>query len=150
MLVIKIFSKRNKVLERERSVRKFVQRGLIFCKEWSSIYRHENPTVTGGGFFLGYSAVAKAFRVFNILRQEMEETYHVTFNKADEVITQTSTGGDEIKFNENKSFPDDEFLVPRCSHSQSIGNDDHLPYVPVFVPFSTNNIIIPGTLFLVT
>ncbi|GJY33522.1 hypothetical protein Tco_0417991 [Tanacetum coccineum] len=25
-----------------------MQRGLIFCKEWSSIYRHENPTVTGG------------------------------------------------------------------------------------------------------
>ncbi|GJY88044.1 retrovirus-related pol polyprotein from transposon TNT 1-94, partial [Tanacetum coccineum] len=31
------------------------------------------------GFFLGYSPVAKAFRVFNIRRQEMEETYHVTF-----------------------------------------------------------------------
>ncbi|GKE21627.1 retrovirus-related pol polyprotein from transposon TNT 1-94 [Tanacetum coccineum] len=31
------------------------------------------------GFFLGYSLVAKAFRVFNIRRQEMEETVHVTF-----------------------------------------------------------------------
>ncbi|GJX19621.1 retrovirus-related pol polyprotein from transposon TNT 1-94 [Tanacetum coccineum] len=31
------------------------------------------------GFFLGYSLVAKAFRVFNIKRQEKEETYHVTF-----------------------------------------------------------------------
>ncbi|GJR59550.1 hypothetical protein Tco_1501712 [Tanacetum coccineum] len=31
-------------------MRKFVQRGLIFCKEWSSIYRQENSTVTGGGF----------------------------------------------------------------------------------------------------
>nr|GEX08015.1 hypothetical protein [Tanacetum cinerariifolium] len=49
MLVIKIFSKRKKVLERERSVRKFVQRGLIFCKGWSSIYRQEIPAVTGGG-----------------------------------------------------------------------------------------------------
>ncbi|GJX79198.1 retrovirus-related pol polyprotein from transposon TNT 1-94 [Tanacetum coccineum] len=44
-------------------------------------------------FFLGYSLVAKAFRVFNIRRQEMEETYHVTFNEADEVFTQTSTEG---------------------------------------------------------
>ncbi|GJW84025.1 hypothetical protein Tco_0157170, partial [Tanacetum coccineum] len=35
-------------------------------------------------FFLGYSLVAKAFRVFNIIRQEMEETYHVTFNELDE------------------------------------------------------------------
>nr|GEV18102.1 retrovirus-related Pol polyprotein from transposon TNT 1-94 [Tanacetum cinerariifolium] len=32
------------------------------------------------GFFLGYSPVAKAFRVFNIRRQEMEETFHVTFS----------------------------------------------------------------------
>nr|GEV55439.1 hypothetical protein [Tanacetum cinerariifolium] len=49
MLVIKIFCERKKVLERQRSVRKFVQRGLIFCKEWSSIYKQENPTVTGDG-----------------------------------------------------------------------------------------------------
>ncbi|GKD18640.1 retrovirus-related pol polyprotein from transposon TNT 1-94, partial [Tanacetum coccineum] len=33
------------------------------------------------GFFLGYSPVAKAFRVFNIKRQEMEETVHVTFGE---------------------------------------------------------------------
>ncbi|GKC41933.1 hypothetical protein Tco_1059655 [Tanacetum coccineum] len=26
-----------------------MQRGLIFCKEWSSIYRQENPMFTGGG-----------------------------------------------------------------------------------------------------
>ncbi|GJW03081.1 retrovirus-related pol polyprotein from transposon TNT 1-94 [Tanacetum coccineum] len=26
-----------------------MQRGLIFCKEWSSIHRQENPTVTGDG-----------------------------------------------------------------------------------------------------
>ncbi|GJT44021.1 retrovirus-related pol polyprotein from transposon TNT 1-94 [Tanacetum coccineum] len=30
------------------------------------------------GFFLGYSPVAKAFRVFNIRGQEIEETYHIT------------------------------------------------------------------------
>ncbi|GJU69818.1 zinc finger, CCHC-type containing protein [Tanacetum coccineum] len=43
------------------------------------------------------SAVAKAFRVFNIRRKEMEETYHVTFNEADEVITQTSIEGIPLK-----------------------------------------------------
>ncbi|GJW38435.1 retrovirus-related pol polyprotein from transposon TNT 1-94 [Tanacetum coccineum] len=56
-----------------------------------------------GFFFLRCSLVAKAFRVFNIRRQEMEETYYVTFNEADEVITQTSIEGDEINFNENRS-----------------------------------------------
>ncbi|GJW06291.1 retrovirus-related pol polyprotein from transposon TNT 1-94 [Tanacetum coccineum] len=38
------------------------------------------------GFFLGYFLVAKAFRVFNIRRQEMEETFHVTFSEDDEEI----------------------------------------------------------------
>ncbi|GJR81338.1 retrovirus-related pol polyprotein from transposon TNT 1-94 [Tanacetum coccineum] len=33
------------------------------------------------GYFLRYSLVAKAFRVFNIKRQEIEETFHVTFNE---------------------------------------------------------------------
>ncbi|GJW67427.1 retrovirus-related pol polyprotein from transposon TNT 1-94 [Tanacetum coccineum] len=65
------------------------------------------------GFFLGYSLVAKAFRVFNIRRQEMEETCHVTFNEDDEAISQSSTEGDAINFNKNRSFPDDEFLEPR-------------------------------------
>ncbi|GKD17765.1 retrovirus-related pol polyprotein from transposon TNT 1-94 [Tanacetum coccineum] len=65
------------------------------------------------GFFLGYSPVAKAFRVFNIRRQEMEETIHVTFSEDDEAVSQSSTEGDAINFNENKSFLDDEFLKPR-------------------------------------
>nr|GFB36209.1 retrovirus-related Pol polyprotein from transposon TNT 1-94 [Tanacetum cinerariifolium]GFB37191.1 retrovirus-related Pol polyprotein from transposon TNT 1-94 [Tanacetum cinerariifolium] len=42
------------------------------------------------GFFLGFSPVVKAFRVFNIRRQEMEETYHVTFSADDEAISQSS------------------------------------------------------------
>nr|GEU37102.1 cysteine-rich RLK (receptor-like protein kinase) 8 [Tanacetum cinerariifolium] len=63
------------------------------------------------GFFLGYSEVAKTFRVFNIRRKEKEEMYHVTFNEADEVITQTIIEGDEINFNENRFFPNDEFLA---------------------------------------
>nr|GEW96516.1 hypothetical protein [Tanacetum cinerariifolium] len=49
------------------------------------------------------------------------------------------TKGDEINFNENKSFPDDEYLVPR-NPSQITRNDDHLPYVPAFDPLLTNNI----------
>ncbi|GKD88331.1 retrovirus-related pol polyprotein from transposon TNT 1-94 [Tanacetum coccineum] len=43
------------------------------------------------GFFLGYSPVAKAFRVFNIRRQEMEEIIHVTFSEDDEAISSEVT-----------------------------------------------------------
>nr|GEX44106.1 retrovirus-related Pol polyprotein from transposon TNT 1-94 [Tanacetum cinerariifolium] len=95
------------------------------------------------GFFLGYSLVTKAFRVFNIRRQEMEETDHVTFSKDDEAITKSSIEGDAINFNENRSFSDDEFLIPRSKVSQSSGKDDYFPYVHAYDPLSTNNITIP-------
>ncbi|GJV75496.1 retrovirus-related pol polyprotein from transposon TNT 1-94 [Tanacetum coccineum] len=38
------------------------------------------------GYFLGYSFVSKAFRVFNA-RQQVEETYHVTFDESMEAIS---------------------------------------------------------------
>ncbi|GKA35236.1 retrovirus-related pol polyprotein from transposon TNT 1-94 [Tanacetum coccineum] len=95
------------------------------------------------GFFLVYSPVAKAFRVFNIRRQKMEETYHVTFSEDDDAISQSSTEGDAINFNENRSFPDGEFLEPRKKITQRSGNNTHLPYIPAYAPFSSNNINIP-------
>ncbi|GJT85709.1 retrovirus-related pol polyprotein from transposon TNT 1-94 [Tanacetum coccineum] len=72
------------------------------------------------GFFLGYSPMAKAFMVFNIRRQEMEETVHVTFSEDDEAISQ------------NRSFPDDEFLEPRSKVTQCTGNIKYFPYKPAY------------------
>nr|GEV01226.1 hypothetical protein [Tanacetum cinerariifolium] len=79
-------------------------------------------------FFLGYSPVAKAFRVLDIKRQEMEETFHVTFSKDDEAISQSSTEGDAINFNEVRSFPDDEFNKPRTSDTLCNANIEYFPY----------------------
>ncbi|GJY67030.1 retrovirus-related pol polyprotein from transposon TNT 1-94 [Tanacetum coccineum] len=84
------------------------------------------------GFFLGYSQVAKAFRVFNIRRQEMEEIVHVTFSEDDEAISQSSTEGDAINFNENRSFLDDEFLELRSEVTQCPGNTKYFPYIPAY------------------
>ncbi|GJV87413.1 retrovirus-related pol polyprotein from transposon TNT 1-94 [Tanacetum coccineum] len=62
------------------------------------VFRGRSPDtqllLSDDGFFLGYSLVDKAFRVFNIRRQEMEETYHVTFNDDDEAISKSNTEGD--------------------------------------------------------
>ncbi|GKB28704.1 retrovirus-related pol polyprotein from transposon TNT 1-94 [Tanacetum coccineum] len=77
------------------------------------------------GFFLGYSSVAKTSRVFNIRRKEMEETVHVTFSEDDEAISQSSTEGDAINFNENRSFPDDEFIEPRSKDTQCSVNIEY-------------------------
>ncbi|GJT13998.1 retrovirus-related pol polyprotein from transposon TNT 1-94 [Tanacetum coccineum] len=84
------------------------------------------------GFFLGYSRVAKAFRVFNIRRQEMKETVHVTFSEYDEAISQSSTKGDAINFDENRSFPDDEFPEPRSKVTQCSANIEYFPYIPAY------------------
>ncbi|GKB87868.1 hypothetical protein Tco_0960140 [Tanacetum coccineum] len=76
--------------------------------------------------FLRYSLVANAFRVFNIRRQEMEETYHVTFNKVDEVITHTSIEADEHPVhNESDEFKPAENL-DNISEAHNISDDVNL------------------------
>ncbi|GJX81375.1 retrovirus-related pol polyprotein from transposon TNT 1-94 [Tanacetum coccineum] len=62
------------------------------------------------GYFLGYSFVSKAFRVFNTRRQQVEETYHVTFDESMEAIRFTNTSQDEIGFDDSSRYPPDEFL----------------------------------------
>nr|GEU61532.1 hypothetical protein [Tanacetum cinerariifolium] len=62
----------------------------------------------------------------------MEETVFVTFNEDDEVISQSSTEGDAINFNENRSFPDDEFLKPRSKVNQFPVNIKYFPYIPTY------------------
>nr|GEY83853.1 retrovirus-related Pol polyprotein from transposon TNT 1-94 [Tanacetum cinerariifolium] len=62
------------------------------------------------GYFLGHSSVSKAFRVYNIRRQQIEETYHVTFNESMEAIRFTNTSVDEIGIDDSSRYPPDEFL----------------------------------------
>ncbi|GJZ40232.1 retrovirus-related pol polyprotein from transposon TNT 1-94 [Tanacetum coccineum] len=62
------------------------------------------------GYFLGYFFVSKAFRVFNTIRQKVEETYHVTFDESVKAIRFTNTSVDEIGINDSTRYPPDEFL----------------------------------------
>ncbi|GJT45403.1 retrovirus-related pol polyprotein from transposon TNT 1-94 [Tanacetum coccineum] len=62
------------------------------------------------GYFLGYSFVSKAFRVFNTRRQQIEETYHVTFGESMEAIRFTHTSKDEIGIDDSSRYPPDEFV----------------------------------------
>ncbi|GJV50128.1 retrovirus-related pol polyprotein from transposon TNT 1-94 [Tanacetum coccineum] len=62
------------------------------------------------GYFLGYLFVSKAFRVFNIRRQQVEEIYHVTFDESMEAIRFTNTSVDEIGIDDSLRYPPDEFL----------------------------------------
>nr|GEX30350.1 retrovirus-related Pol polyprotein from transposon TNT 1-94 [Tanacetum cinerariifolium] len=62
------------------------------------------------GYFLGYSSVSKAFRVYNTRRQQIEETYHVTFDESMEAIRFTNTSVNEIGIDDSSRYPPDEFL----------------------------------------
>ncbi|GJT09119.1 retrovirus-related pol polyprotein from transposon TNT 1-94 [Tanacetum coccineum] len=62
------------------------------------------------GYFLGYSFISKAFRVFNTRRQQIEETYHVTFDESMEAISFTNTSEDEIGIDDSSKYPPNEFI----------------------------------------
>ncbi|GKE09305.1 retrovirus-related pol polyprotein from transposon TNT 1-94 [Tanacetum coccineum] len=51
-----------------------------------------------------------AFRVFNTRRQQIEETYHVTFDESMEAIRFTNTSEDEIRIDDSSKYPPDEFI----------------------------------------
>ncbi|GKA67397.1 retrovirus-related pol polyprotein from transposon TNT 1-94 [Tanacetum coccineum] len=57
------------------------------------------------GYFLGYSCNSKAFRFFNTRRQQIEETYQVTFDESIEAIGFTNTSVDEIGIDDSSRYP---------------------------------------------
>ncbi|GJS11792.1 retrovirus-related pol polyprotein from transposon TNT 1-94 [Tanacetum coccineum] len=61
------------------------------------------------GYFLGYSFNSKDFKVFNTRRQQIEETYHVTFDESIEAIRFTNTLVDEIRIDNSSRYPPDEY-----------------------------------------
>ncbi|GJX52705.1 retrovirus-related pol polyprotein from transposon TNT 1-94 [Tanacetum coccineum] len=64
------------------------------------------------GYFLGYSLVSKAFRVFNTRRQQTEETYHITFNESSKAIKFSKPSIDNINITKSERYPPDEYLHP--------------------------------------
>ncbi|GJR00650.1 retrovirus-related pol polyprotein from transposon TNT 1-94 [Tanacetum coccineum] len=81
------------------------------------------------GYFLGYSSVSKAFRVFNTRRQQIKETYHVTFNESMEAIRFTNTLVDKIGIDDLSRYPPDEFLNDDDLFRQYQVNSDISYYV---------------------
>nr|GEY86133.1 zinc knuckle CX2CX4HX4C [Tanacetum cinerariifolium] len=61
------------------------------------------------GYFLRYYSVSKAFKVYKTRRQQIEETYHVTFDESMEAIRFTNTSVDEIGIDDPPRYPPDEF-----------------------------------------
>ncbi|GKD09999.1 retrovirus-related pol polyprotein from transposon TNT 1-94 [Tanacetum coccineum] len=64
------------------------------------------------GYFLGYSLVSKAFKVFNTRRQQTKETYHITFDESPDGIKFTKPSVDNINIVGSERYPPDEYLHP--------------------------------------
>nr|GEX74251.1 retrovirus-related Pol polyprotein from transposon TNT 1-94 [Tanacetum cinerariifolium] len=68
----------------------------------------DDMSITYTSFLLGYSSVSKDFRVYNTRRQQIEETYHVTFVEIMEAIRFTNISVDEIGIDDSSRYPPDE------------------------------------------
>ncbi|GKB32049.1 retrovirus-related pol polyprotein from transposon TNT 1-94 [Tanacetum coccineum] len=64
----------------------------------------------------------------NLMQKLMMDSFLATLHEDDEAISKSSTKGDEVNFNENISFPDDEFIMPRSSVPQRSRNNDYFLY----------------------
>ncbi|GJY87310.1 retrovirus-related pol polyprotein from transposon TNT 1-94 [Tanacetum coccineum] len=81
------------------------------------------------GYFLRYSFNSKAFKVFNIRRQQIEDTYHVTFDESIEAIRFTNTFVEEIGIDDSSRYPPDEFLQGNNPSRQYQTNFDISYYI---------------------
>ncbi|GJT69733.1 retrovirus-related pol polyprotein from transposon TNT 1-94 [Tanacetum coccineum] len=87
--------------------------------ELESFYIHNHKDYLGkfdekadDGYFLGYSLVSKAFRIFNTRRQKTKETYHITFDESTDTIKFNKPSVDNISIVESERYPPDEYLHP--------------------------------------
>ncbi|GJV50630.1 retrovirus-related pol polyprotein from transposon TNT 1-94 [Tanacetum coccineum] len=82
------------------------------------------------GYFLGYSSVSKAFRVYNTRRQQIKETYHVTFDESMDAIRFTNTSVDEIGIDDSSRYPPDEFQEDDPSRQYQVDFDVSYYIIP--------------------
>ncbi|GJV88849.1 retrovirus-related pol polyprotein from transposon TNT 1-94 [Tanacetum coccineum] len=80
-------------------------------------------------YFLGYSFVSKAFRVLNARRQQVKETFHVTFDESIEAIRFFNTSVNEIGINDSSRYPLDEFLKENDPSRQYLVDSDISYYI---------------------
>ena len=81
------------------------------------------------GYFLGYSSISKAFRVFNTRLQKVDESIHVTFDESSSALKDIQSSSTEDTFNElavPHTEEADSFVDASCSlpeYDQHISKD---------------------------
>ncbi|GJV97514.1 retrovirus-related pol polyprotein from transposon TNT 1-94 [Tanacetum coccineum] len=111
---------------------------LVIVDEYSRchVFIHNNKDHLGkfeekadDGYFLGYSLVSKAFRVFNTGRQQTKETYHITFDESPDAIKFTKPSVDNINIGESERYPPDEYLHPYEPYQRYQTNNSKVSFI---------------------
>ncbi|GJW64875.1 retrovirus-related pol polyprotein from transposon TNT 1-94 [Tanacetum coccineum] len=84
------------------------------------------------GYFLGYSLISKAIRVFNIRIQQTEETYHITFDESPDAIKFTKLSVDNINIAESERYPPDEYLHPYEPSQRYQTNSNEVSFIELY------------------
>ncbi|GJX10203.1 retrovirus-related pol polyprotein from transposon TNT 1-94, partial [Tanacetum coccineum] len=88
--------------------------GSVFSKQyWNEVHKDylgKFDEKADDGYFLRYSIVSKAFRVFNTRKQQTKETYHITFDESIDAIKFTKPLVDNLNITDSMRYPPDEFL----------------------------------------
>ncbi|GJU94985.1 retrovirus-related pol polyprotein from transposon TNT 1-94 [Tanacetum coccineum] len=101
-------------------------------KTGSDVVGMENEESDGDGPVnggVGYGEVI-AFKFYNTRRQQIEETYHVTFNESIEAIRFTNTLVDEIGIDDSSRYPSDEFQKDDTSRQYQVYSDVSYYIIP--------------------
>ncbi|GJX93191.1 retrovirus-related pol polyprotein from transposon TNT 1-94 [Tanacetum coccineum] len=123
-------SKQNGVAERKNRTLIEVARTicLVFIHNYKD-HRGKFDAKADDGYFLGYSFNSKAFRVFKTRRQQIEKTYHVTFDESIEAIRFTNTLVDKIGINDSSKYPLDKFTQEDDPSRQYQANSEFTYYI---------------------
>nr|GFB13368.1 retrovirus-related Pol polyprotein from transposon TNT 1-94 [Tanacetum cinerariifolium] len=84
------------------------------------------------GYFLGYPLVSKAFKVFNIRRQQTKKTYHVTFDKSTDAIKFPKSSVDNITIAESERYTFDEYLHPYEPYQRYQVNSNAISFIELY------------------
>nr|GFA32033.1 retrovirus-related Pol polyprotein from transposon TNT 1-94 [Tanacetum cinerariifolium] len=101
---------------------------LVIVDEYSRTPRNFDEKADDG-YLLGYSLVSKAFRVFNIRRQQTEETYHITFDESPDAMKFSKPSVDNINIAKNERYPTDEYLHPYEPSQTYQTNSNDVPFI---------------------
>ncbi|GKC04936.1 retrovirus-related pol polyprotein from transposon TNT 1-94 [Tanacetum coccineum] len=119
---------------------------VLIAPRRNDVYVLDMSSLTPNGACFFAKASESVFRVYNTRRQQIKETYHVTFDESMRAIRFTNTLVDEIGIDDSSRYPPNEFQEDEPSRQYQVDSDnDKMITQPTDVP-SGNNTEVLGSI----